>query len=922
MGENRETASVALNTWCILVFSMSWDDFSPSVRHLSARDRTRVKSAYELGFKVHDGQKRKSGEPFFSHPITVAKILSDWGADTDTLIAALLHDSVEDTPLTIDEVETTYGHGVAILIEGVTKLTAEEVAQRPTLNESTETLRKMFRLMEQDVRIIVIKLADRLHNMQTIASLKPDRQQAIAQETLDVYVRVAEQLSMQDLRVQLEDLSLAVTDPDGHRELAALREENEKLGSKMMDTLRKALKSSPFSSPSIKFLYEHKTWEKLREQAETSGATATGIPNVIVAIVCKSVPDCYYMLGTLHQLWQREALSFQDYINSPLLNGYRGLHTTIILEDGTRIRCKIRTEEMHEYTKRGITTMCFDNRVEGFDNYLEWTRRISPLVEDTKERSDEFLKSLQRDILGDSITVHGPANQTMQLPKQSSVLDGVCYFYGHQAIYVREITLDGKPVSFYADLTNAATLRAVFDSKPQVHLSWLQYVRTGIALAIIRGELAKQPTAEKKEIGRTLVENAMRKRGTIGLNELNPDAISGQLTALGVSSLADLYEHVAEGKIDPESVVQIFSPSHKGARKQWTLHIEHDGILSEDVFKTLRSLFCLSLNVKQYGAGVSVRAQYLIDSRQAQELESALKNRLPQDDWRLVETGKTRRIWVAVIALVMLWGLDPVFGRFLLKGPISPYDLTFLRFFTFFLAATIAYASQGYLTQRKFKPLNPLQPSLLLSGLSLFVTAFFSYLALNELPASQYILLIVLGLLLLSYLRLAIRNGRPDGYLTLTLLTLLGGVGVLSYMQGSTPFGIAAGVVSSLGFALYSQVSRRYQEEEAFIRARYPAFMFWVASIGFIASLPLIPSLSILALSAEDLARAVVFILVFSVLPYVLYFECMRRTESRVLDRTLPFVTISTFLGEALFSGSLIPLIAVPLILLFWHRED
>jgi GTP diphosphokinase / guanosine-3',5'-bis(diphosphate) 3'-diphosphatase len=900
---------------------MSWNDFSPFVRHLSAKDRSRVKEAYELGFRVHDGQMRKSGEPFFTHPITVAEILSEWGADTDTLIAALLHDSVEDTPLTINEVEHTFGHGVAILIEGVTKLTAEEFTQTPTLDESTETLRKMFRLMEQDVRIIVIKLADRLHNMRTIQGLKPERQQAIARETMDVYVRVAEQLSMQDLRMQLEDLSLKVLDPNLHAILSTLRDENEKRGKTILDLVKSTLKASPFSSPSIKFLCEHKTWEKLREQAETSGAPVTGVPSIIIAIVCKNIPDCYYMLGTLHQLWQRETMSFQDYINSPLLNGYRGLHTTIILDDGTRVRCKIRTEEMHDYTKRGITTLCFDDRPNGLNTYLAWTRRISPLVEDTKERSDEFLKSLQKDILGDSITVHGPSNQTMQLPKGSSMLDGVFYFYGNQGIYVREIMLNGKPVPFYDDLPNAGTLRAVFADEPQVHLSWLQYVRTGIALAIIRGELAKLPTAEKKEIGRTLVENAMRKRGTVGLSELNPDTISSQLTTLGASSLADLYEHVAEGKIDPESVVQIFSPNHKRARKQWTLHLDHAGAISEEVFKVVRSFFNFSLTVKQYGEGVSIRAQYLMDDQQAHELESMLKTRLPQQDWRLAETGKTRRIWMIIGLLVMLWGLDPVFGRFLLTGAISPYDLTFLRFFTFFLAATFAYASQGYLTQRRFKPLNPLQPSLLLSGISLFVTAFFSYLALRVLPATQYILLIVLGLLLLSYVKSAIQR-RADTYLMLTLLAMLGGIVVLTAVQGTSPLGMLAGIISSLGFALYSQVSRRYQEEEAFIRARYPAFMFWVSSIGFLASIPLIPYLSLLTLTPQQLAQAFSFILVFSVLPYVLYFECMRRTESRALDRTLPFVTISTFLGEALMTWSLIPLVAVPLLLLFWHRRD
>jgi GTP diphosphokinase / guanosine-3',5'-bis(diphosphate) 3'-diphosphatase len=900
---------------------MSWNDFSPFVRHLSVRERKRVQEAYELGFKVHGGQLRKSGEPFFTHPIIVAQILSSWGADADTLIAALLHDSVEDTPLTLEELEAQFGPAVEQLIEGVTKLSAEEFAHKPTLNEATETLRKMFTLMERDVRIIIIKLADRLHNMQTIDFLKPDRKQAIAQETLDIYVRVAEQLSMQDLRVQLEELSLKTLDAPLYESLRTLRESNDLKGEAILETLEESLKKSPFSSPSIRMVTEHKTWEMLAQQQRTAGAPVTGVPSVIVAVVCKSVPDCYYMLGTLHQLWQREALSFQDYINSPLLNGYRGLHTTIILEDGTRIRCKIRTEEMHEYTKRGITMYCFDSRAGGPKEYLPWTQRIIPLVEDTRERSGEFWKGLQSDILGASIVIHGPSSQTMQLPEGSTALDGVFFLYGERGIYAKEVFVNGKQAAFYDDLPNASSVHVVFAEDPQVQLSWIHYVHTGTASAVIRRELSKMPTAEKKEIGRTLVEKSMRKRGTVGLVEIDPAAISIQLSNLGVDSLASLYDQVAEGKVDPDQVANMFAPANRRKKHQWTLFIDHQGTLTEDVFRILRSFVFTNLTVKQSGDGVTVRAHYLLEDKEEQTLEANLKTRLPQQEWKLMETGKSRRILFVVVLLVLLWGLDPVFARYLLSGSITPYDLTFLRFVTFFITATIAYGAQGYLVRQRLKPLNPLQPSLILSGLSLFVTAFFSYLALTELPATQYILFTVSGLLLLSLLRSTTQR-RHETYLGITLIAMLLGVVALTWLQGTSFFGILAGIISSLGFALYSQVSRRYQEEEAFIRARYPAFMFWVSGIGMIASVPLMPLLSLGGLDAGSLGEAFAFILVFAVLPYVLYFECMRRTESRVLDKTLPFVTISTFVGEALLSGSLAPLLAAPLVLLFLFRKD
>ena len=196
-----------------MTYCMEWPDFDRQIAHLAPASRAKVQEAFELGKKVHDGQKRKSGEPYFTHPIEVALMLARMGADEDTLITALLHDTVEDTPVTIEDIGAQFGPSVQQLIDGLTKLTAQEFAEKPTLNEQVETLRKMFTLMRQDVRIMVIKLTDRLHNMQTIRFLPANRQLEMAMETADIYVRVASKLGMQDMRDDLEGLCLSVTEP-------------------------------------------------------------------------------------------------------------------------------------------------------------------------------------------------------------------------------------------------------------------------------------------------------------------------------------------------------------------------------------------------------------------------------------------------------------------------------------------------------------------------------------------------------------------------------------------------------------------------------------------------------------------------------------------------------------------------------------
>ncbi|MDD5751456.1 MAG: HD domain-containing protein, partial [Candidatus Peribacteraceae bacterium] len=329
---------------------MQWNAFLPHIRHLQQDDQALIHKAFDLCIRAHTGQLRKSGDPYSSHPIAVAAILADMHADKDTVIAALLHDVLEDTSITGADLMPQFGQATVNLIEGVTKLDNEEIRAHPTLDEEIESLRKMITAMQKDVRLMVIKLADRLHNMRTVGFLSQKRQEEFSRETLDIYVKIADRLSMQDFRDELEGLCLQTLEPATFAQLLEQRRQNEKLGQTVIASMRTTLAGMPHPLPATsEILFENKTWNHLKSRLLTTASTVGKRSKLTTVLLCDSVPECYVILGILHQHWPHEILSFKDFISAPATNGYRGLHTTVILPRGVRIRCKIRTREMHTY---------------------------------------------------------------------------------------------------------------------------------------------------------------------------------------------------------------------------------------------------------------------------------------------------------------------------------------------------------------------------------------------------------------------------------------------------------------------------------------------------------------------------------------------------------------------------------------------
>ncbi len=871
---------------------MPWNEFKTNIRHLSAREQGRVHDAFELGRKMHEGQKRKSGEPYYNHPIAVAHMLADMGADSDTVIAALLHDTVEDTPLTLQEIETLFGANVARLVEGVTKLSRADIGEQPNLDEQIETLRKIFTLMENDTRIMVIKIVDRLHNMQTVEFLPPEKQQTLARETMEVYVKIADRLCMQDLRDELESLCIHVLDPQLFARLSELRKQNEQQGHRTLKEIRQRLEAHfPEHADDVRTEYEHKSWENLREQLMAEGSAVTGVSGITISFVCNTVGLCYQVMGILHQMWQRELMSFQDYINAPAINGYRGLHTTIILEDGTRIRCKMRTPDMHEYAHTGVMSVCFREDMRGTHDSLPWTQRISPLSRDVPGRSKDFWESLQSDILGDSITIHGPADQTVLIPKGSTALDGAFFLFGDDALRLVSVSIGGGTVPLDTPLDHAVSLNAVLGPETGVERSWLDKAHTGFAVASIRSALASGKTDdEKAALGKDLLQRVLREQRKGFLEEFDERMMRERVKQFGYGSLEKVFIAIAEGRLNATAAFEMLFTSKKLTDKARPRVIKYSADLSntllmkklEEVHRQYAGQF---QEVRYVRHGPTSHDVILKTVASGTEI-SALMQQLLATGARNVRSASG--MWhysLGITVLLLLWGLDSVFAKMLLQAGFDAPSLTFVRSWSGF-----AFAGLMMLVMHKsWKSLSPLplrRYSLWASGLSFFALNLFTHLALNyDSPFLYKTALRGSSLLLGIPLLLAARK-----YLKLTGAMLLALLAFVLLYKPVDSFSLLLAVATAGVFAAYT-FSSAYFQRTAHVDTRYPQFFFVISAISAFASLCLPLWSPVTIPSQQLLLLAVGFTLVFVCVPYILFY---------ILSRVVDYVSLAPYFHASL----------------------
>ncbi|MFP4200789.1 MAG: RelA/SpoT family protein, partial [Clostridia bacterium] len=503
---------------------MSFEDLKAQLSgYMSEESVERVREAYDYAARAHRGQIRESGVKYIEHPLCVAQILADLDMDADTLAAALLHDVVEDSEASVTDIREEFGEHVADLVDGVTKLTKLEARTR--VEEQAENLRKMFVAMAKDIRVILIKLADRLHNMRTLEYLGEEKRRDIAQETVDIFAPIAYRLGMSRIQWELEDLALSHIDPGAYQELALkvpqARREREDFTNQLITQMREALAEVGIDAEiqgRAKHLYS------IYGKMEKQGKEIDEIYDLVaIRVIVDNVKDCYAVLGTVHNQWKPIPGRFKDYIAMPKSNMYQSLHTTVVGPEGEPFEIQIRTWSMHRVAEYGIAAHWrYKGRGgadEDFEKKLTWLREI---LEWQNEAPDpqEFMESLKIDVFSDEVFVFTPKGDVIDLPAGSTPIDFAYRIHtevGHRCVGAK---INGRIAPLDRQLETGDIVE-VLTSKQSRGPSpdWLKIVKTSSARSRIRGFFKRERREENLERGRDQLRAEIREGG------LDPDEV-------------------------------------------------------------------------------------------------------------------------------------------------------------------------------------------------------------------------------------------------------------------------------------------------------------------------------------------------------------------------------------------------------------
>jgi guanosine-3',5'-bis(diphosphate) 3'-pyrophosphohydrolase len=536
------------------------EDLIALVRNYNPRcNADMIRKAYAYGMKMHEGQMRKSGEPYFTHPVAVAAILTEQRLDDATIITALLHDTIEDTRSTYAEIAELFGGEVAELVDGVTKLTNLQLSS--TESQQAENFRKLFMAMSRDLRVILVKLADRLHNMRTIRSMKVEKQAQKARETMEIFAPLAGRMGMQWMREELEDLSFKVLNPEARnsilRRFLTLQKESgdvvHKITADILHELEKAALEADVFGRAKK---PYSIWRKMQEK-DLAFSRLSDIYGF--RVICSSVADCYRILGVIHQRWRAVPGRFKDYISQPKNNGYRSIHTTVSGRDGKRVEVQIRTREMHEVAEAGVAAhWSYREGVRAANPFaVDPAKWIATLTERLDEGdTDEFLENVKLEMYSDQVFCFTPKGDVIQLPRGATPLD---YAY---AIHTRignscvSAKIDGIRVPLWTRLKNGQSVEIITAEGQRPQASWIDIVTTGRAKAAIRRSLREEDRGRFVKLGQELARAAFDHVG----KKATDKALRTAAKMLGLSDENDLLARLGSAELPARRVVETLYP--------------------------------------------------------------------------------------------------------------------------------------------------------------------------------------------------------------------------------------------------------------------------------------------------------------------------------------------------------------------------
>ncbi|WP_406676523.1 RelA/SpoT family protein [Moorella sp. ACPs] len=518
-----------------------------------------LEDAYQFAAAAHQGQKRRSGEDYITHPLNVAAILAELQLDVVTIAAALLHDVVEDTPISLDTIKEIFGDEVALLVDGVTKLSRLEYKTKE--EQQAETLRKMFLAMAQDIRVILIKLADRLHNMRTLKHHPPEKQQEIARETLEIFAPLAHRLGIFRLKWELEDQSLRYLEPERYYELVnsinMKRREREEYIQQVVKILGEKLaeggiKADIQGRPKHFYSIYNKMMKQGKELSEIYDLIA-------VRVIVDSVKDCYAVLGLVHALWKPIPGRFKDYIAMPKPNMYQSLHTTVIGPNGDPFEIQIRTWEMHRTAEYGIAAHWRykedgGNSDPDFEKKLTWLRQLLDWQREMRDPR-EFMESLKIDLFSDRVYVFTPKGDVVELPAGSVPIDFAYRVHtdvGHRCTGAR---VNGRIVPLDYKLKTGDIVEVLTTKGSRPSRDWLHIVKTSQAKNRIRQWFRKEEREKNLARGREMLEKECQKQGLDPEEILKPALLQEAARKFNVATSEDLYVMVGDGVMTPSQVL-------------------------------------------------------------------------------------------------------------------------------------------------------------------------------------------------------------------------------------------------------------------------------------------------------------------------------------------------------------------------------
>ncbi len=510
----------------------------------------RVQQAYEFSAEAHRGQKRRSGEPYISHPIAAAHILADLRVDVETIIAAILHDVIEDTPTVKEQIAEHFGKAVAELVDGVTKL--DQIQFKSREEAQAESFRKMILAMVRDIRVILVKLADRMHNMRTLDAMPLPKRRAIARETLEIYSPIADRLGLYSIKLDLEDLGFKTLYPQRYRiierELKRSRGNQKQFVGKIAEALRTALEKAAIEAKvegREKHLYS--VYRKMRKK----GVPLNEIADVYGFRIVVDKPDtCYRVLGIAHSLYKPMPGRFKDYIAIPRVNGYQSLHTTLFGPNGIPIEVQIRTENMHKVAESGIAAHWKYKTGEKLagaqqERAREWLNQLVQIQDGGNP--EEFLESVKVDLYPDQVYVFTPKGAILRLPRGATTVDFAYAVHTDVGNHCVAAKVDRRLVPLRTPLRNGQTVEIITNKAANPNPAWVNFVVSAKARAAIRHYLKNLKRSEAIELGRKLLGKALTEF-SLSIKKIPEERFAPLLAELGLKTTDDLFDRIGLGE--------------------------------------------------------------------------------------------------------------------------------------------------------------------------------------------------------------------------------------------------------------------------------------------------------------------------------------------------------------------------------------